>query len=207
MQHLQNEADSTLASMVKESNDENALVELISRHSGIYVSMVSRFGKKSLSPFQIQDILDDKDLMIYKAALDYDEVKSKFSTYLANRARYVCLTQKTQNKRNTRFVSIENVEFSLKEESRNPSDSCSFNDSFEGLIDKLLSHSDKRVKTIFYERYFNGEKGKLKPWKQVALEVNLSTQGCINVHDKALDEIKHEVEDEIKQESEDEIKF
>ena len=56
MQHLQNEADSTLASMVKDSNDENALVELISRHSGIYVSMVSRFGKKSLSPFQIQDI-------------------------------------------------------------------------------------------------------------------------------------------------------
>jgi len=60
----------------------------------------------------------------------------------------------------------------------------------------ILKHQDERVKTIFYERYFCGERGKLKPWKQIAQKVNLSTQGCINVHNKTLKEFKNKVKNE-----------
>jgi hypothetical protein len=56
--------DTELANRVKEENDEKALLELISRHSGIYVDMVKRFGYKSLSVDQVGDILDEKDYNI-----------------------------------------------------------------------------------------------------------------------------------------------
>jgi hypothetical protein len=83
--------------MIKDENDESALHELISRHSGIYVDMLKKFGMSCLTQNQISDIMKDKDYVIYKAALEYDESKAKFSTHLANKAKYMCLTQKTKN--------------------------------------------------------------------------------------------------------------
>ena len=46
--------------------------------------------------------MEDKDYVIYKAALEYKpESKAKFSTHLANKTKYMCLTQKTKNKKNS----------------------------------------------------------------------------------------------------------
>ena len=61
---------------------------------------------------------------------------------------------------------------------------------------KLEKHKDKRLKTIFHERYFCGSKGKLKPWKEVAKKINLSAQGCINLHDKAVKELNYKINNE-----------
>ena len=88
--------DLALTELIKENNDEEALDELISRHSGIYVDMLKKFGFKCLTHNQVQDIMQDKDYVIYKAALEYDAEKAKFSTHLANKAKYMCLTQKTK---------------------------------------------------------------------------------------------------------------
>ena len=65
--------------MVKEENNEDALDELISRHSGIYVDMLKKFGFKSLTQNQVQDIMADKDYVIYRAALEYDPSRAKLS--------------------------------------------------------------------------------------------------------------------------------
>ena len=91
--------DSALTEKIKESNDGEALNELISRHSGIYVDMLKKFGYRSLSENQISDIMGDKDYVIYKAALEYNPEKAKFSTHLANKTKYLCLTQRTKNKK------------------------------------------------------------------------------------------------------------
>ena len=63
--------DTDLTTLVKKDNDELALQELISRHSGIYVDMLKKFGYNSLSFNQISDIMEDKDYVIYRAALEY----------------------------------------------------------------------------------------------------------------------------------------
>ena len=60
----------------------------------------------------------------------------------------------------------------------------------------ILRHSDYRVQTIFYERYFCGERGKLKPWKKIADKIELSTQGCINIHNRTLKEFKNKIQNE-----------
>ena len=144
--------------------------------------------------------MQDKDYVIYKAALEYKPEKAKFSTHLANKTKYMCLTQKTKNKKNLRLVSFEEREEQKKnnqqDRSKRPDENCVFNDSFKRILNLIFKHRDERLKTIFNERYFNGKGCKLKPWKLVAEKVNLSAQGCINIHDKAIKEIKSKIENE-----------
>ena len=185
--------DTDLAFLVQNQNDQNALSELISRH---YVDMLKKFGYKSLSDNQIHDIMKDKDYVIYKAACDYNPEKAKFSTHLANRTKYLCLTQKTKNKTKNRELSFEETEFFQKDKNKTPSENCAFNDSFSRILKLIEKHKDPRLKTIFKERYFKGKRGKLKPWKLVAEKVNLSAQGCINIHDKAIKEFKNKIDNE-----------
>ena len=188
--------DTDLTVLVQKNNDEIALQELISRHSGIYVDMLKRFGYKSLSYNQINDIMQEKDYVIYKAALEYDPEKAKFSTHLANKTKYMCLTQKTKNKKNYRNVPFEQTEFCQKDKSYTPEESCLLNDSFKRILNLIDKHKDPRLKTIFKERYFEGKGSKLKPWKLVAEKVNLSAQGCINIHNKAIEDIQNKIDNE-----------
>ena len=193
---IENLPDSDLTSMIKDENNENALHELISRHSGIYVDMLKKFGMSCLTHNQISDIMKDKDYVIYKAALEYDESKAKFSTHLANKAKYMCLTQKTKNKTNRISANYEDIKFRQVDKSRTPDESCKINDSFSRILNLIDRHKDKRLKTIFHERYFCGKRGKLKPWKDVARKINLSAQGCINIHDKAIKELGSKIDNE-----------
>ena len=60
-----------------------------------------------------------------------------------------------------------------------------------GTIYNLISlHPDKRVDKIFRLRYNGGKGNKLMSWKEVSKEVNLSIQGCINVHNSAIRHIQ-----------------
>ncbi len=188
--------DSALAEKIRDSNDGEALTELISRHSGIYVDMLKKFGYKSLSQNQISDIMEDKDYVIYKAALEYDPEKAKFSTHLANKTKYLCLTQRTKNKKNHLTSNYDDLEFCQKDQSLNPRDQYIFNDSFSRILNLIEDHDDKRLRVIFHERYFGGKQGKLKPWKEVAKKVKLSAQGCINIHNRAVKELNIKIKNE-----------
>jgi hypothetical protein len=56
-------------------------------------------------------------------------------------------------------------------------------------IFKIVGKSnDTRVQKIFKMRYSG--KNKLTPWKKIAKKLDLSIQGCINIHNKYLEEIK-----------------
>ena len=104
--------DSALTDLIKAKNDVRMpWNELISRHSGIYVDMLKRFGMNCLTQNQVSDIMKDKDYVIYKAALEYDESKAKFSTHLANKTKYMCLTQKTKNKNNRITANFDDIKF------------------------------------------------------------------------------------------------
>lgn len=188
--------DSDLTALIREDNNENALNELISRHSGIYVDMLKKFGSNCLTKNQVYDIMGEKDYVIYKAALEYDEKRAKFSTHLANKTKYMCLTQKTKNKNNRLVSNFDEIEFCQKDKGYTPDESCNISDSFSRIINLIEKHKDIRLKIIFYERYFCGKRGKLKPWKEVAGILNLSAQGCINIHDKAILELNQKINNE-----------
>ena len=185
--------DPELTEMVKESDHEEALSTLIGRHSGIYVDMVRRYGSKSLPTNDLVDIISDKDYIIYKAALDYDESKAKFSTHVGNKAKYLCLSKKTARKNGKKFLPFDSIDYSEESKELHPDESCEIKESFLAIVDLINTHRDDRVKIIFKERYFGGEKGKLQTWKKIGELVGISAQGCINIHDKTLTEFKKQI--------------
>jgi DNA-directed RNA polymerase specialized sigma subunit len=58
----------------------------------------------------------------------------------------------------------------------------------KNIFKKIDCIEDSRVKKIFTMRYKSGIK--LTPWKKIAKKLDLSIQGCINIHNKHLTEIK-----------------
>ena len=56
----------------------------------------------------------------------------------------------------------------------------------------LKKEKDLRVKKIVDMRY-NVDNNKLTPWKIIAQELDMSIQGCINIHNRFIDKVKKEV--------------
>ena len=189
-------SDSDLTKLVRNEKDNEALMELINRHSGIYVDMVKKFGCKSLSITEVGDIIDDKNYNIYKAAIDYDETRAKFSTYLATKTKFICLTQKTKNKRSKPHFSYDELDFFIESKDNTPEEFCSFSDSFSKIMNLISKNKDKRVEKIFNERYFGGEFNKLQPWHKISKKIGMSSQACINIHNKTIENLKKKVNNE-----------
>ena len=189
-------SDLDLTNKIKESSDEGALVELVNRHSGIYIDMIKRFGLRSLPKDIIGNIIDEKEYNIYKAAIDYDETRAKFSTHLANKTKFICLTEKTKMFKNKENTNYNELEFCQHSTDNTPDESFIEKERYVRVMNMIFEHKDKRIRTIFTERYFNGKLNKLKPWHQIAKKVGLSTQGCINIHNKTIEQFKNKIKNE-----------
>lgn len=190
------EEDSLLVGRVKNDNDECALQELVSRHSGIYNDMIRRFASSGLNDNDIVDIINDKEYQIYKAALEFDETKCKFSTYIALKTKYLCLTKRTNNKKNKETVNFDDVEYTQESSDYTPSESAEKQELLNRIFNLIEGHKDHRVRQIFKERYFSNTNGKLRSWKDIAHKLDLSIQGCINIHNKTLKELKFKISNE-----------
>jgi hypothetical protein len=158
--------------------------------------MIRRYGEKHLSPTQIGDMMDDKDFNIYSAALEYDESKSKFSTYLANRTKYNCLTNKTINKKNSKIINFDDIEFEQESKEQNPCQASSQREFMKKICYLIEAHEDPRVTKIFKERYFASSGRKLTPWKVIAAKMNLSIQGCIDIHKRTIAQFQKQIKND-----------
>jgi DNA-directed RNA polymerase sigma subunit (sigma70/sigma32) len=185
------ESDLYLISKIQKENDEQSLIELINRHSGIYTTMVSRFASGKSTVLDKDLIMEDKNYTIYSSALKFDPSReTKFSTYLANETKWKCLN--TINKLKKRKESYIDDDLNFIEP---------FCDDFIGDINKeealegfkklLEEEIDERIKKIIDMRY-NSDNNKLIAWKIIAKEMKMSIQGCINIHNKFI--TKHQKE-------------
>ena len=183
------ESDLSLINKIKSDGDDSCLIELINRHSGIYVYIVDKYTKHKNSVVNRDFIMDDKDYTIYQSALDYNPDKnSKFSTFLANQTKWKCLNAINAMK-NKRFSSIDKVYNKISDED----DSCeilSKMEAFDVFNSMLEQESDPRVKKIIDIRY-NTTNNRLVPWRTASEELKLSIQGCINIHNKFIKKVKH----------------
>jgi DNA-directed RNA polymerase specialized sigma subunit len=188
------ESDILLIEKVKKEADLNSLNLLIERHSGIYLDMVNSVIPNNCDFLDKNDILDDKNISIYKAVMNYDENKNtKFSTYLGNETRWKCLNLFN---RGTKYKYLDINDFNNDE---NLSDDEMLNKiSSKEILDKVYhlanNHKDDRVKNIITLRYKIGEGNKTMPWKNISEKVNVSIQGCINIHDRFIEEIKKDLQ-------------
>ena len=188
------ESDIFLIEKVKREADLNSLNLLIERHSGIYLDMVNSVIPNNCDFLDKHDIIDDKNISIYKAVMNYDENKNtKFSTYLGNETRWKCLNLFN---RGTKYKYLDINDFNDDE---NLSDDEMLNKiSSKEILDKVYfyanTHKDERVTKIINLRYKIGEGNKTMPWKNISEKVNVSIQGCINIHDRFIEEIKKDLQ-------------
>lgn len=188
------ESDIFLIEKVKREADLNSLNLLIERHSGIYLDMVNSVIPNNCDFLDKNDIIDDKNISIYKAVMNYDENKNtKFSTYLGNETRWKCLNLFN---RGTKYKYLDINDFNDDE---NLSDDEMLNKiSSKEILDKVYlyanNHKDERVTKIINLRYKIGEGNKTMPWKNISEKVNVSIQGCINIHDRFIEEIKKDLQ-------------
>jgi len=172
---------------------EQSLQELINRHSGIFLDIVTSFVPKGSATGCRQDLINDLEYYVYHASLKYDHTKkTKFSTFLGNEAKWACLNQYNKNKK---YLIADTDESRFMYENNLVSQEKPFVD--ESVLNKIFNiidhHPDKRVQKIFKLRYVEPKFNKLTPWKKVSKELKMSIQGCINIHNSAIKIIRKEL--------------
>jgi RNA polymerase sigma factor (sigma-70 family) len=183
--------DTTLVKNIQEKNDEEALKTLIDRHSALCNSLYKKYSNSMMnSGVHLQDVVDQKDYIVYKSAMSFDPCKnSKFSTWLYNQVRYQCLNCINEN---SHYLTLETDKLNYLVEKYNlpEKEYKNINDYIFNIID---SCSDERVKKIFQMRYSNNSNKKM-PWNKIAKKLKISTQTAINIHNKALKLLKNKIE-------------
>lgn len=168
--------------------------ELINRHSGIYIDIVNNYIPSDCNFLSKIDILEEKNYRIYLAALKFDEDKgAKFSTYLGNETKWMCLNMFNKNKKCQKFT----IEDDYQAEEHDSTHNIINSESLEQILSLAKKHPDKRVYKIFKYRYIDGNLNKLMTWQKIAKKLKMSIQGCINIHNSAIDYFKNKLNKEI----------
>ncbi len=200
-------SDLTLIENIQKNvNRDYALNQLIQRHSGIYFSIVNKFFPESrmgAAKLNIDRdlVFDSKDYVIYNSALSFDKDRgAKFSTHVGNQARYYCLSQINKAKA---FVPFEQKDFeNMFSEEAPVHDNIDASLSTK-VIEIIKGMPDERVHEIFRLRYLDSKGERVTPWSQIYKKIphsktkkkHLTIQGCINLHNKALKEIRKRIKD------------
>ena len=143
-----------------------------------------------------RELLKDRNYYIYKAAIKYDETRNtKFSTHLGNETRWLCLNIYNKNK-NSKEVHLDFADIGNKEQSI-PEDNKVDLEILSKIMGMINRDPDNRVSKIFKMRYIEGQKNTVMPWNKICKPLKLSIQGCINIHDKAINKIKKELKGEL----------
>lgn len=189
--------DRDLVQNLKDHRDvEQSLQELVNRHSGIYFEIINQYVPDNSIYCDKQELFNDKELYIYNAALKYNPNKgTKFSTFLGNETKWVCLNTYNKAKKKPTF-SKTNEDLDLIKGLDCLHDTSSNQTFVKEVYEMVEKHPDKRVGKIFKMRYNDGENNKVMPWKLIAPHVDLSIQGCINVHNAVIKDLKRKLKTE-----------
>ena len=185
--------DVQLVENIKNEKDvDDCLQELIERHTGIYLDIVNKYTQHTNTSNKL-DLIDEKDYNIYQTALKYKSDKgTKFPTFLGNETKWICLNKQNKIKKEKKVAFDDISEIDLAQEDDGSKEKL---EVFKKTIELAKQHEDKRVEKIFEMRYIIGEKNKVMPWKKISKELNMSIQGCINIHNSAIEEFNLELKD------------
>lgn len=191
-QHMEILSDLDLIKNIKRKKKvDECLQELIDRHSGIYLDIVNSFLRNCNNDSLRDEIINDKEYAIYNSVLKYDENRgTKFSTFLGNEAKWMCLNASNKNKK---YVELNDNTYDFECIKDNYEHTVvNFQDQIlKEFNEEISKHPDKRIQKIFSMRY-SGNK-KLTPWRKISKSMNLSIQGCINIHNAALNSISKSI--------------
>lgn len=173
-------SDLTLVKRIQKKGNNESLKELISRHSALFNEIFQKYvGVMKRKGINIPDAFAEKDYVIYKAVLSFNPLKKcKFSSWLANHARYFCLTiiNKTHS-----FESLDLEESKEPVASQKEDEMREHNEHLFHLINEI---NDNRIHKIISLRYFS-DKESCK-WKNISKEMGMTVTTAISLHKKGI---------------------
>ena len=94
MPSLADSSDQALIDDIKQNSSNDSILELIRRHQKLVFSIYSKYVKKN-TYLNYEDLVRDSPFVLNQAVQSFNKDKNtKFSTWLANMARYYCLNFK-----------------------------------------------------------------------------------------------------------------
>ena len=149
-------SDSHLIERAKKVNCESSLTELANRHSGLFFKILKKYIKSfSVNNIDVNEIASEKNLVIWNSVKSFNSDKNvKFSTWLANQAKYHCLNALNKKSKDRLVTTGDEILDYLNE----TEDNSSFENLFEFIENILDQLKDKRIKKIFSMRYSKEEK-------------------------------------------------
>ena len=151
--------------------------------------MATKFISKKFKERRI-DFFKDKDTYIFEIILDYRADKNtKFSTYLGNRIQWMCINNYHKQINCCEINCPDQLMYNCPD-TKNQLDVQAICE----IMSMLNKEKDKRVLKIFTFRYLEGKGNNVMPWNDVCSQegINLSVQGCINLHNKYINKIREE---------------
>ena len=176
--------DEVLIEKIKTESCNQSLLELIHRHSGICFSIGKKFS--SYGSVDLNDLNDNKDWIIYSAALSFNSEKgSKFSTWLGNQVKYYCLNLKNKT---SKYVGAEDstIEFLINQYYNNTKSSDSKKEILNTISDLLEQVKDNNIKNAIHYRYFSN-KDRILNYSEIGDILNVTPQTVLNWHNKFID--------------------
>ncbi len=172
---------------------DESLSFLYDKHSRIYYKIIHKYFSSEKYMAKKIELLQECKYHIYFAAIEFDfSKKTKFSSYLANKARWICLNFFNQEKRKSRLE--DQPEDVNEDESSSLIPFVIKKEKFKKIFEEIERASDERVAKIFKIRYFDTSTNKLTSWKDVSSQLSLSVQGCINIHNKFLKKLQSKID-------------
>ena len=172
-----------------QSNDCNeSLEKIILRYSPVFLSMYSKYiNPLTESGADPNDILADKDLIIYESAKSFNLDKgSSFCTWLSNNVKYRCLHM--ISKQTKKYMLAERVKKNtLQLDQDAPYKNIEIN---KFIFNELNKMKDDRIKSVYSLRYFSGEK---MTWQKIGSQLGFSSQTAINLHKRGAEILKRKI--------------
>ena len=186
---VEEQDDKQLVCNVQKAGCQESLKELIIRHSALCINVCQRYANAlSASGVCMDDVIKEKDYIIYKSAISYNPEKgAKFSTWVGNHSRYQCLNKINGS---NHYVSMDDEKLNyFIENSDTSSSEPDAKETSEYIFSILSQLKDKRIETVFRMRYFSPEATKTS-WSAIADSLGVSTQTAINLHSRGAEVLK-----------------
>ena len=181
--------DLQLVREVKEAKSEDALLELVERHSGLFYKTISKNLPFSKNSWDVDELVQRKEHLFYEAIETFDPDRNiKFHTWLANKTKYLCLSQRSKLRDEPDFCEFD--EGFGGETHLSPDAYLSKKEEVERILFLASKRCTPKALEIFEKKYFGGDNRSGLSFTEIAKEMEISPQAVQASHAKTLKVIK-----------------
>ena len=181
--------DLQLVREVKEAKSEDALLELVERHSGLFYKTISKNLPFSKNSWDVEELVQRKEHLFYEAIETFDPDRNiKFHTWLANKTKYLCLSQRSKLRDEPDFCEFD--EGFGGETDLSPDAYLSKKEEVERILFLASKRCTPKALEIFEKKYFGGDNRSGLSFTEIAKEMEISPQAVQASHAKTLKVIK-----------------